>query len=397
MSVNCDFCNTKISSKYILSKHKLTESCQRIKRELEYSKNIIELNNKNKELEKRINSQNSELEENKLTITTLENKNKNLEDKIKTLQEKSEEYRKIVETVATSKFKIKKDVLENIQNNTFEIDINLTNKQLNKTKYKDIHEDQIKKDIQSLKLKDNYQLEYREDDGFINITNLCKAGGKKFNHWNSIDKTKRFLDVLSSTAGIPVVELLKQEQGGNGERHTWAHPQVAINIAQWISPEFDVLVSKWVYEIMLTGKVDIRDNKTTQELDIMNKENKLLKNRIKLLESKILQKQPRETFEENKNVVYIITTEYKEAQGHYKIGKAQDLQKRLSTLNTSDKHEVIYNTSCKSKKKMDLLEQLIHDKLEDKRIEPNKEWFLSEEDAEDFIKIIEECKKINNL
>ena len=46
---------------------------------------------------------------------------------------------------------------------------------------------------------------------------------------------------------------------------------------------------------------------------------------------------------------------------------------------------------------MDLLEQLVHDKLEDKRIEPNKEWFLSEEDAEDFIKTIEECKKINNL
>ncbi len=40
---------------------------------------------------------------------------------------------------------------------------------------------------------------------------------------------------------------------------------------------------------MLTGKVDIRDNKTTQELDKMNVENKLLKNRIKLLESKVLQ------------------------------------------------------------------------------------------------------------
>ena len=397
MSVNCDFCNTKISSKYILSKHKQTETCQRIKRELEYNKNIIELNNKIKDLENIINFHNKEIEEKNLTILTLENKNKNLEDKVKTLQEISEQYRKIVEKASTSKFKIKKDILEDIQNNTFEIDINLTNKQLNKTKFKDIPEDQIKKDIQSLKLKDNYQLEYREDDGFINITNLCKAGGKKFNDWNRLDKTKRFLDVLSATTGIPVVKLLKQEQGGNGERHTWAHPQVSINIAQWISPEFDVLVSKWVYEIMLTGKVDIRNDKTTNELDQLNKENKLLKNRIKLLESKVLQKQPRETFEENKNVIYIITTEYKEAQGHYKIGKAQDLQKRLSTLNTSDKHEVIYNTSCKSKKKMDLLEQLVHDKLEDKRIEPNKEWFLSEEDAEDFIKVIEECKKINNL
>ena len=145
---------------------------------------------------------------------------------------------------------------------------------------------------------------------------------------------------------------------------------------------------------MLTGKVDIRDTKTTQELDMMNKENKLLKNRIKLLESKTLQRQKRETFDENKNVIYIITTEYREAQGHYKIGKTKDLQNRLSTLNTGDKHEVIYNTSCKNKKSMDLLEQVIHNKLENCRVEPNHEWFKSDEDGEDFIKIIEEYKKM---
>ena len=93
-------------------------------------------------------------------------------------------------------------------------------------------------------------------------------------------------------------------------------------------------------------------------------------------------------------MVYIVTTEYKEAQGHYKIGKSQDLQKRLSVYNTTDKHEVIYSTSCKTKKRMDLLEQLVHDKLESKRIEPNKEWFVSEEDGEDLIKVIEEFKKV---
>jgi hypothetical protein len=43
---------------------------------------------------------------------------------------------------------------------------------------------------------------------------------------------------------------------------------------------------------------------------------------------------------------------------------------------------------------MDLLEQIVHNRLESKRVEPNKEWFESEEDAEDFIKVIEECKKI---
>ena len=383
MTTICEYCENSIT-KNNLTKHQKSETCNKIKQLLNKQKNKYEL---------QINLLEDINKKNINKIQELTQENNTLKTEIKSLEKSNERYLNLVEKVS-NKSTIKNKEEEN--DKMFQIDIKLDNKQLNKTKYKDIPEDVIRKDIQSLKLKDSYQLEYRDSDGFINITHLCKAGGKKFNDWNRLDKTKRFLDVLSSSAGIPVNEIIKYESGSNNERSTWAHTQVAINIAQWISPEFDVLVSKWVYEIMLTGKVDITDNKTTEELDIMNKENKLLKNRIKLLESKVLQKQPRETFEENKNVVYIVTTEYKEAQGHYKIGKAQDLQKRMSVYNTTDKHEVIFSTSCKTKKKMDILETIVHDRLEDKRIEPNKEWFKSEEDGEDFIKIIEECKQLVN-
>ena len=388
MSTNCDICGAVVSHIKNISSHKKTDKCMKVKQILDNK--CIYYTNQIKEY----NEQLKKLQDNFLLLEKENTMNK----------EKAEEYRTIVENSNMNlKSKFKK---ENDTNTTFQIDINLDHKQLNKTKYKDVSEE-VARDMQTLKLKDNYQLEYRDEDGFINITNLCKAGGKKFNDWNRLDKTKKYLQVLSLETGIPVSSLIKVGSGYKNNvsnmKETWAHPQVSINIAQWISPEFDVLVSKWVYEIMLTGKVDIRNNKTTIELDTLNKENKLLKNRIKLLESKTLQKQPRETFEENKNVVYIVTTEFKEAQGHYKIGKAQDLQKRMSVYNTSEKHEVIYNTSCKNKKSMDLLEQLVHMNLENKRVanafasDPNKEWFESEEDAEDFIKVIENIKKINNL
>lgn len=114
MSVVCDICNAKISSKYILAKHKQTESCQKIKREIEYNKNMIDLNNKNKELEQIINSLNNKLEENNLTITTLENKVKTLEELYKKEKEISEQYRKIVEKAAT---KPTKTVHNNNNNN----------------------------------------------------------------------------------------------------------------------------------------------------------------------------------------------------------------------------------------------------------------------------------------
>ena len=114
MSVICDICNAKISSKYILAKHKQTESCQKIKRETEYNKNMIELNNKNKELKQIINSLNNKLEENNITITTLENKVKTLEELSKKEKEISEQYRKIVEKAATKSTKT-----VNNNNNTY--------------------------------------------------------------------------------------------------------------------------------------------------------------------------------------------------------------------------------------------------------------------------------------
>ena len=34
----------------------------------------------------------------------------------------------------------------------------------------------------------------------------------------------------------------------NGIIHTWGHPMIAINIAQWISSKFYVEISKWIFE-----------------------------------------------------------------------------------------------------------------------------------------------------
>jgi hypothetical protein len=90
----------------------------------------------------------------------------------------------------------------------------------------------------------NYTLSARKEDGYIDITNLCKAGGKEYSGWYRSQKTKAFLQVLSMTMQHCMVDLIKSQSGANGDRHTWCHPQVAINIAQWCSPEFDVQVSK---------------------------------------------------------------------------------------------------------------------------------------------------------
>jgi hypothetical protein len=241
----------------------------------------------------------------------------------------------------------------------------------------------------SLVLKDSYQLVYRPEDGYIDVTNLCKAGDKQYKHWKELKRTKAFLQVLSSSVVITTDELLKYQIGSNSERKTWVHPQVAINIAQWISPEFDVQVSRWIYQIMLTGKTDIRDPKTTQQLDQLAKENKQYAEKIEFFERKYIQRNRRVDYTE-KSVVYIITTESRELKKEYKIGKTQDLTNRLSTYNTTEDHKVLFYLECESQDEMNTLEKIVFAQLNHLRIRANREWFCGE--VEQMIKTVKECK-----
>ena len=144
------------------------------------------------------------------------------------------------------------------------------------------------KEVKPLVIND-YALVFRKEDGYIDVTNLCKAGRKEFKSWNRLEKTQAFLNVLSGSVGIHTDILIQSLTGGkNEDRKTWVHPQVAINIAQWISPEFDVKVSKWIFELMVTGKVELGNEKTNKELESLYKEQiKTLTNQLETTENQL--------------------------------------------------------------------------------------------------------------
>lgn len=92
----------------------------------------------------------------------------------------------------------------------------------------------------------------READGYINATALCKAADKRWNDYSSNDRAKAFLKVMEAKTGIPVLNLV-QVVTVAGLKSTWVHPKIAVNLGQWISPEFDYQVSEWV-EDWISGK-----------------------------------------------------------------------------------------------------------------------------------------------
>lgn len=82
--------------------------------------------------------------------------------------------------------------------------------------------------------------------GYVNATQLCKANGKRLNNWSRLKRSNYFLETLSVSTGITVGELLigNESVGINETRGTWVHPDVAISIASWASPEFEIWASQ---------------------------------------------------------------------------------------------------------------------------------------------------------
>ena len=89
----------------------------------------------------------------------------------------------------------------------------------------------------------------RPKDGYINATEMCKASKRMLGHYLENQTTKEFIKELSRSIGIPIDLLIQKiTTGTNENRGTWVHPDLAVNLGQWLSPKFAVWVSRLVNE-----------------------------------------------------------------------------------------------------------------------------------------------------
>jgi len=90
------------------------------------------------------------------------------------------------------------------------------------------------------------RIEIRASDGMADATLMCKTAGREWSKYTKTKDSQAFLDALGSTLPSGRVGLVSVSTGGNGERHTWVHQQIAIDLARWISPLFGVWTSKLI-------------------------------------------------------------------------------------------------------------------------------------------------------
>jgi hypothetical protein len=377
--MECQFCKNKFTNKQNLNAHQTkAKYCLKIQKkepENEYSCDSCEktfLSTTTLRRHEKTCSSKDVVKELKEEVKVLKEKYMLSEERCSMLREELEKSRNDYKELSITA--VSRDFYDET---TIEIDDTLSESQFSVEDSDSENEEEYK--LTPLEMGQGLTIEHREEDGYINVTNLCKAGGKLFKNWKKTQKTKAFLQVLSRSVPNGTDLLIKTETCGlNENRGTWVHPQVAINIAQWISPHFDVKVSGWVYEIMMTGKVDITNTTSFKQLQKDNKDKQL---KIQYLTKKYVKAQPRVQYEE-RNVVYILTTKGMKKERRYILGKATNLTSRLSVYNKSDEHEVMYYQGCGDEETMSLVENMVFKYLNEYREQANRERFVLPEEEE---------------
>jgi hypothetical protein len=95
------------------------------------------------------------------------------------------------------------------------------------------------------------EIQRRPTDGYVNATAMCKANGREWFTYARAERTKEYIAALATVLGSPqnCGDLIQTiTTGPNHIRGTWVHPQLAVDLARWISPAFAVWMDGWFLE-----------------------------------------------------------------------------------------------------------------------------------------------------
>ena len=115
--------------------------------------------------------------------------------------------------------------------------------------------------------------QYEIPAGYVNATQMCKACGRNFNDYSKTDSTKAYWKALSTETNILVSELVITIKGGNNKQSqgTWVHPEIAIDLAQWVSVEFRIWANSTLRKL-ITGETSPQSRpEIEQSYDLLSK------------------------------------------------------------------------------------------------------------------------------
>jgi len=96
----------------------------------------------------------------------------------------------------------------------------------------------------------------RRYDGFVNLTQMCQANRKRLTHWLNLKSTQDYIQFITAEDGITASDVIEVIQGSSVQG-TWGHPELAIDLAKWISNEFRRWCNAHIFNLMSTGRTSL--------------------------------------------------------------------------------------------------------------------------------------------
>jgi hypothetical protein len=236
--------------------------------------------------------------------------------------------------------------------------------------------------IRSLNLN-GISIQSRNSDNYINATQICKAGGKKFNDWHRLENTKVLIETIYNMeklkTGIPVLNIIDVKVGGC-KSGTWIHPDLAVQLAQWVSPHFAIQVSRWIRELFTLGSVSISDGEKEEDKKEDNTlviENQQLRDELERFRIQNLDLLTYKKLNAKEETIYIVSTLNYASQGIYKVGRTRNTMRARNIGHNvcsipGDKVFVLGEFKVHDCK---LLESDIHSKLKGIRVHNTREFY----------------------
>ncbi|WP_414573797.1 KilA-N domain-containing protein [Nostoc sp. CCY 9925] len=97
---------------------------------------------------------------------------------------------------------------------------------------------------------------YSIPKGYVNATQMAKANKKLLADYIRLKSTTEYLQALSHDMGIPISSLVIEISGRASSQGTWIHPEIAIDLARWVSVEFRIWANRTLMKVMLTSQVE---------------------------------------------------------------------------------------------------------------------------------------------
>ena len=101
--------------------------------------------------------------------------------------------------------------------------------------------------------------DFGDGEQMVNATEMVKAFDKRLDNFLRLKQTKEFISVLESVPShVREHQVIRAVSGGKYElRGTWVNDILALKLAAWLSPQFEIWVYTKIKELLTTGKAEL--------------------------------------------------------------------------------------------------------------------------------------------